>query len=693
MQPPDTLHIFHEDNSGLKSTSPEGYVTKVAGYMPVGAVILALLLSFENQAHTISLGGVGIRLRPAVGPCANIRDFGAVGDGISHPLGKEYGSLADASRDYPAATSLTDERDWAAIQSALDAVNAAGGGCVYFPPGTYRLGTALTIGSNVMLQGAGQEVTILRDNDPDSTTNAPVGKNPLLTIQGTPSSRVENVRVRDITFRNGVQRDEGQIPDKDGLHADYVDGLVIEDCAFDEIEGAWGIYVRNTSNVTVQRCRFHHWTYAAMMVLTECETIRVLDSVFEKYDDSEVIAKRDYFKQIEASTGKPQLSYTFATGAYAEDRGAFRVKNLWIERNIFRNNPMWEGIDSHGGENLWIRDNYVENVHIGISVGLTTEFVAAPALKNVFIENNRVIQGSGEDDHHGIVVSSGIDTALAENVQIRGNTVIGFGGLTDSTIKRGNDHVGAIDVYMARNVHVSANAIDQYAQAAILLYHTIRDCQVLGNKIGEARGAASLDALAGIYLQSVGLYGMEIRDNILEPSSPNNAPRAFLRANSRAISAQIANNTVKHIAAGASLYAGSGPLPVERSKAPTNDLTQRYGDLILTDMGKPGWYVSAPKIGYGSQVSGVIVKVAIQAVGEAVATIISDNTSDATLTGDYRWLPEGMNITIAGAGEMGGDLHARILMNDGTGLTLDTKAGTAVTGAALTYQGLTLTPT
>src|SRR5690606_13193543 len=64
---------------------------------------------------------------------------------------------------------LTGESDsTAAIQAAIDAAEAAGGGVVYLPEGFYQLSvapeatTALTIGvSNVILRGAGSDRTFL----------------------------------------------------------------------------------------------------------------------------------------------------------------------------------------------------------------------------------------------------------------------------------------------------------------------------------------------------------------------------------------------------------------------------------------------------------------------------------------------------------------------------------------------------
>jgi hypothetical protein len=63
---------------------------------------------------------------------------------------KDYGAMADG---------VTDDR--AAIAAAI-AVASASGGRVYFPPGTYLVGSAFTIPSSVILQGAGKERTTLK---------------------------------------------------------------------------------------------------------------------------------------------------------------------------------------------------------------------------------------------------------------------------------------------------------------------------------------------------------------------------------------------------------------------------------------------------------------------------------------------------------------------------------------------------
>lgn len=113
----------------------------------------------------------------------DVRNFGAVWDGASHPLSERFATLGAAQAVYPHARSLTDEIDWAATQAAINqiVIDWAGrgqryGGEVILPGGHARLNRALFYPSNsvwiwlnepvVNIRGQGRGSTILewRDN-------------------------------------------------------------------------------------------------------------------------------------------------------------------------------------------------------------------------------------------------------------------------------------------------------------------------------------------------------------------------------------------------------------------------------------------------------------------------------------------------------------------------------------------------
>ena len=553
---------------------------------------------------------------------------------------KGYGAKGDGTTD-----------DATAIQSAIDAAGASGGGTVYIPKGTYLIGTTLNLPSNVHVLGEGKDVTILRDHEN-------LGPNRIFFVQGTPENMVKNISFRGVTIQNGIATTDLYTSGKDGIRCEYVDGLTIEHCKITEIQGAFGIAVKYSKNILVQHCEFYRWTYSGMSVLVECENIKVLDNVFDC-----------------ALSQNTAQTYTLVTGGENLNEGQFFLKNLWVERNIFRNNPQWEGIDSHGGENIWIRDNYIENCKVGIMCSVTGGYVTNPVLKNVFIENNTIYQGNGEDNQSGIVVS-GDNTIprLAEKISIRGNKVVGFGG-TDAIT------VGSITIYLAKNVLIEENEIDDFAQSAVTLYHTVWGAKILNNRFRNCRGGANQTVTAGITFAAYGIYDILIEGNSIGANIIAKRPKYFMRVAQNRIGAiQIRNNTVLDVETG--LYYNDAALPVNKSATPTL-VTQKFGDVIYKNTGNPGWYVSSPTVGIGSQITDVIVTVNMTA-GSNVATIASN------VTRSWNDLPPGMNVSIAGAGPSGGALNARIVDNDGTNLTLDAPASTTVSGANLTYQGLTL---
>jgi len=65
-----------------------------------------------------------------------------------------YGAKGDGTTD-----------DTVAIQNAIEALHTAGGGTIYFPSGTYKLSSALTVHTNTLLRGAGSAVSILKQTN------------------------------------------------------------------------------------------------------------------------------------------------------------------------------------------------------------------------------------------------------------------------------------------------------------------------------------------------------------------------------------------------------------------------------------------------------------------------------------------------------------------------------------------------
>lgn len=132
----DTLTLVR----GPNLTAPDGPLPADPTF-PVGTTVQQVLTAGN-------LSDMQLSVKNHVAGTYNVRDYGAVGDGV------------------------TDDR--AAIQAALDACRTAGGGVVYLPAGTYAINSSiihptdptvtvcLVIGSDTTLAGDGVGATILR---------------------------------------------------------------------------------------------------------------------------------------------------------------------------------------------------------------------------------------------------------------------------------------------------------------------------------------------------------------------------------------------------------------------------------------------------------------------------------------------------------------------------------------------------
>ncbi|WP_213132419.1 tail fiber/spike domain-containing protein [Citrobacter sp. FP75] len=84
----------------------------------------------------------------------NVKDFGAKGDGIDHPLSEVFPSLASAQAIYPFVTSLSQTQDYAAIQAAINAAKTLNS-AVFIPSGNYIVNKTIKVDYAPTIYGEG----------------------------------------------------------------------------------------------------------------------------------------------------------------------------------------------------------------------------------------------------------------------------------------------------------------------------------------------------------------------------------------------------------------------------------------------------------------------------------------------------------------------------------------------------------
>ncbi|GAA4733952.1 hypothetical protein GCM10023350_16880 [Nocardioides endophyticus] len=583
--------------------------------------------------------------------------LGVAGAGVLGASALVMGSAAPAS----AATaetwldSLTGSGDEASVfQAAIDALGP-NGGVIRVPAGTYYIGTTLALGSNVCLVGAGITATVLRDH-------ANLGNNKMMTAIGSSGTRLRNIAIRDLTIRNGTAGVGTPTIGRDALRVEYVDGITLERVRVTEIQGLYGVSYVGSTGIVIRDCEFYRCAHTMVAVLIENDGVTVSGSTFDTVTNT-----------VTTNT------YTFMTGAELNNTGSFFVRNLLIENNVFLNNPRWEGVDCHGGENIVIRNNVIKNCKVGVALQHAHGYLADQSqevLRNVLVADNIIEQGNGDNGQAGISVVGNVQR-LSENIRIIGNNITGFTGQDACP--------GSITLYCVQHVWIEQNQVWDHGVYGVCFWHSVFGATIRSNYFFGANSTAAANATsAAIGVTNGGTFGVLVEDNTVDATAVNKTVNYFLRAFNQYESWQIRNNRILNVKQ-TNPYYNSSLLPVERTAIPTASLVQRYGDLVYNTSGSAGWVATAPKRGYGSLDTTTVVVKATIASGSDQMAIVAGGASD------FRAVPPGMNITVAGAGPSGGLLSARVLEWNAPGtVTLDVSASTSVTAANVKYQGLTL---
>ena len=142
---------------------------------------------------------------------------------------RSYGAKGDRS-----------QADFGAILAARDALNAAGGGVLFFPPGTYILYHTIELGANTTVLGAGpRSVLLAKPKDPGG---------PAFNMLSMGDA--DNVRVRDLVLDGN--RAELEDPDPDADDDEEVENL---GCGFLGVPAREGQIGLSITNVII---RNHH---------------------------------------------------------------------------------------------------------------------------------------------------------------------------------------------------------------------------------------------------------------------------------------------------------------------------------------------------------------------------------------------------------------------------------------------------
>jgi parallel beta-helix repeat protein len=349
---------------------------------------------------------------------ANVKSFGAAGDGISD--------------------------DSAAIQKAIDSLSRTGG-TVFLPAGTYRIGAgvldkvsglsvALRIGSFVNLLGDGAGKSIMKvDPNVSSTLNR-------FLINDKPGdSNISISRLTIDTANTPVSKGSGA-----GLSFVKSKNIAIEDVEFKNVKKE-AIDLLSVSNFTIRNnVVYNTWTGIS---LRDCSNGDVVDNAITSTGGDGIIVMseaHDRCTDLHIKSNNINAVNDTAIDIDTHD-GSGHHENIIVSENIIENNlasAVSVGIRASQSSNIIISNNIIKNASLGILLDTPT----APP-KSISVSGNII------DDFTNYGIIAAYDGAI-----IDGNSIYG----TDGVVADGNNSTisGVSPVRLKVGIALKSQSLD-----------------------------------------------------------------------------------------------------------------------------------------------------------------------------------------------------------------------------------------
>jgi parallel beta-helix repeat protein len=393
----------------------------------------------------------------------SVLDFGAIGDGVAD--------------------------DSAAIQAAVDATN----GSVYFPPGTYRLKTAITLKSDITLFGDGEPSVLLKDA-------AATGLTRDMIFRSVGTSTIQDVnfeRLKFTTEQSSVSPSTQSMINFDGGN---IYDITIRDCIFDNatsyancafFKSAAGY---NVANVFFLNNRVNQCPRMAIEVINHDNG--------SNYNASFIVVQGNYISNCDfgVSLSGP-------------------VQNSIVSNNHFQNCSLY-GVELVGVSGCVVDSN----VFTGVFTNLISSSGSGvyPAGRGIVISNNTT-NGSATGkvllNNAGAATVSGNNFILSNRMEISGSFSDGC-LITGNRIITGGNY--AIICDNSPNHIIQGNVLDNSASAAN--FATVRAFNsgstgivLRENEITQGTGGVPYDESSGGSFNLVrgNIVNGSIEDNVL----------------------------------------------------------------------------------------------------------------------------------------------------------------------------------
>ena len=453
-------------------------------------------------------------LEERFGDIVNVKDFGAVGDGI------------------------TDDTE--AIQTAVDLAGERK--CrIYIPKGVYTVKLGIGLPSDVTVYGDGIGKTVvsmpvLPDGAYTETVKAQHGTESMYVENNAVFSSVfytardagvSDITIHDLEIRGPYYRSDGKYSDYSIEWTLMNNGIDIRGRYYEQRKNL--SRVRENKNICIHDVKIegfgytgihadqidHFIAYNNIVRWCGCNGIRILGcrEVWCHHNDIRHLRPGDRENNTNRMYGITcSRVYGNATTDLVDGQPNPEITNIYrrsenvtLAENYIEDCLYWKGLDTHGGKNVLFLNNTVLDCHIGIGVDMAGYLARQGYVRveDIRIEGNSIMRYAEDNPNEGgadnyspkekyACASSGINCVAKEesydggggdlwgyNLTIRGNNLTGWGEKARN--------VGSINISNFKNAIINDNIIRNSRGSAISTSGTLLNAVIKNNVIRDVR--------------------------------------------------------------------------------------------------------------------------------------------------------------------------------------------------------------
>jgi len=338
----------------------------------------------------ISILAILLFLNLCLGTAASAASTMDAAGGVTYSvtISKNAGTTVVKTADGKPIYSGTNDME--AIKAALNSIN---GGVILFNPGAYTISSPVTVRSNIQLVSNGAVMkgyTIFRMN---GATNVTIKGFEFVNPDISYLSRAGSVGLVDIINSNNCLIQSNTFRN----FRDYGINIAVSSTS------------QYNKQITVKDNSFLDYGYCGVMIGKQSNYIYVDNNVFKNINTRKLNANA-----YGVAISKGSIAYKYS-------------EYIYIRNNTIDNNPVWEGIDSHGANHVYIQDNTVLNCKIPIIVAqINSEGTYPEPVHHVIITGNYVKGNlkAADKQHSGIhVLGARNNVQPYQNIVVSDNTV------------------------------------------------------------------------------------------------------------------------------------------------------------------------------------------------------------------------------------------------------------------------------